>query len=270
MVKTNFLAQVKGFTPVIDTLVEEIGLMPALVYGVVWRYCQMEDGICRASLEKIGSRIGISRKTVERHIKELCRAGYLKDMTPDLRNRPHIYANTGRAKIVGLVEAQVAQTESPTKTITQSESLSTQSESPTRSDRESDEDSIKREIKERIDPLVDIFTRAIQASGNGHKPRPRGWENVSDDEFAICQRVADLWKAGHLPHSSQQIERQAAGAHELLEMHGGDLRATLVTLDKYAETEDGKKLNIAGPQSLTNVIPIYLAKHAPRQIRIEV
>ena len=73
---TNFLSQVKGFTPVIDALVEELDLMPAIIYGVVWRYCQMEDRVCRASLETIASRVGISRKTVERHIKALCDAGY--------------------------------------------------------------------------------------------------------------------------------------------------------------------------------------------------
>jgi DNA-binding MarR family transcriptional regulator len=95
----KFLSEVKGFTPVIDVLVHELGLMPAVAYGVVWRYCQMEDGVCKASMAKIARRIGVDRATVHRHIKALCEAGYLKDLTPGLRNCPHTYADTGRAKI---------------------------------------------------------------------------------------------------------------------------------------------------------------------------
>lgn len=91
------LANVDGFTPVIDTLVDEIGLMSAVVFGRIWRYCQMGDGVCKASLETISEAIGVDRATVMRHAKELCDDGYLKDLTPDLRNRPHVYADTGKA-----------------------------------------------------------------------------------------------------------------------------------------------------------------------------
>ena len=113
--------------------------MPAIVYGVVWRYCQMEDRVCRASLETIASRVGISRKTVERHINTLCAAGYLEDRTPDARNKPHTYADTGRAKIVGLVEARVGEPDSLTEAEPgKTESPTGRSESLTWSDRESD------------------------------------------------------------------------------------------------------------------------------------
>lgn len=102
------LANVDGFTPVIDGLVQELGLMSAVIFGRVWRYCQMEDGVCRASLEKIGDSIGVDRVTVLRHIKDLCDRGYLEDLTPDVRNRPHVYADTGKAGLV-LSLAGVAQ-----------------------------------------------------------------------------------------------------------------------------------------------------------------
>jgi DNA-binding MarR family transcriptional regulator len=59
----------------------------------------MKDGVCKASMEKIARRIGVDRTTAHRHIKALCEAGYLKDLTPGLRNCPHTYADTGRAKI---------------------------------------------------------------------------------------------------------------------------------------------------------------------------
>jgi len=102
----SFLTEVKGWTPVIDALTKEFSLTTSAVYGVVWRYCQGEDRICRASLETIGEHIGVDKATVMRHIKKLCDAGYLVDLTPELRNVPHIYADAGRAKIINLIEAQ--------------------------------------------------------------------------------------------------------------------------------------------------------------------
>jgi len=95
----TILSKVNGWTPVINIIVKDVGLMSAVVFGRMWRFCQMEDGVCKASLEKISEEIGIDRATVMRHAKDLCDAGYLKDLTPDLRNRPHVYADTGKASL---------------------------------------------------------------------------------------------------------------------------------------------------------------------------
>ncbi len=108
---TNFLTQVQGFTPLIEVMVQEVGIIQAAVYGVVWRYCQRRDGVCTASHETLGAALGLSRGTVQRHIKELCEAGYLRDTTPERKNRPHVYADTGRAQIVGMVSAKVTVSE---------------------------------------------------------------------------------------------------------------------------------------------------------------
>ena len=110
----TFLTEVKGFTPLIDALMSEVGLVQTAVYGVVWRHCQMRDGICTASQETMAKILGVHRGTVLRHLKELCAKGYLKDTTPNLRNRPHTYADTGKAKIYALVEARVNATGSDT------------------------------------------------------------------------------------------------------------------------------------------------------------
>jgi hypothetical protein len=83
--------------------------MRAAVFGRVWRFCQMKDGVCRASLETISEGLKIDRATAYRHIAELCKDGYLKDLTPDLRNRPHVYADTGKAGIRLSVSGGVAQ-----------------------------------------------------------------------------------------------------------------------------------------------------------------
>lgn len=115
----TILADVDGFTPIIDSIVTDLGLMPAVVFGRIWRYCQMDDKVCKASLEKISEGIGVDRATVMRHAKSLCDAGYLKDLTPELKNRPHIYADTGKAGIrVSL--SGVAQRNVKTETVAES------------------------------------------------------------------------------------------------------------------------------------------------------
>lgn len=98
---------VSGFTPVFDAMVEVYqDKIRALVFGAVWRYCQLEDGVCKASLETIGKMIGVDKATVQRHVVVLCEDGYLRDLTPGLRHRPHVYAETGkivmRSKIEGV------------------------------------------------------------------------------------------------------------------------------------------------------------------------
>jgi hypothetical protein len=118
-----FLSQVKGFTPIIDVLAEELGMMTALVYGIVWRYCQMGDQVCRASKETIATHADISPKTVQRHLHKLVEKGYLEDTTPDWKHKPHIYKDTGKVQINGLVEARLAgRSESPTSKVGGSES----------------------------------------------------------------------------------------------------------------------------------------------------
>jgi len=85
-------------------LVREFGLVTAAVFGAVWRYCQMENRVCNASTRTIADDLGMEHGTVLRHIKKLCKAGYLRDETPGLRNKPHTYSDTGKVKITGLVE----------------------------------------------------------------------------------------------------------------------------------------------------------------------
>ena len=93
----TILAKVDGFTPVIDTVMRDTSLMAAIVFGDIWRFCQMKNGVCQATLEKIAERVGLSRQAIIKHIKTLETTGYIEDMTPNLRNRPHTYRDTGKA-----------------------------------------------------------------------------------------------------------------------------------------------------------------------------
>lgn len=95
----TILAQVDGWTPVIDGVVSDVGATTALVFGKMWRYCQMADGVCKASQERIADELGLSRQTVNTHIEKLVSAGYMKDTTPDLQGAPHVYKDTGKANL---------------------------------------------------------------------------------------------------------------------------------------------------------------------------
>ena len=186
----SFLSDVKGFTPVVDALAEELGLIPAVVYGVAWRFCQMRDGVCHASLETIAKRVGISRRTVQRHIHELCTAGYLEDLTPERTHRPHRYRDTGKAQIVGLVAARVGATQSPTPEPTG------RTESPTRCDRESDLG--RTESPTRCDRESDL--------GRTESPISRVSEETIQESSTVTDRARlfrMIAKAGAVVNSSQ-------------------------------------------------------------------
>jgi hypothetical protein len=88
-----------NWTPAFDRIVQQHGLTTAAVFGVVWRYCQMKDGICKASIATLAARLNVNRLTIIHHLDILTAAGYLKDLSPNLRNRPHIYTYTGKFRL---------------------------------------------------------------------------------------------------------------------------------------------------------------------------
>jgi len=81
----------------------------------------------------------MSERTIIRHLGILVDYGFLEDTTPDLKNKPHIYADTGKIRIGISVEATVTESH-PTMT----ESHSAMTESHREGDRESLEDSNKK------------------------------------------------------------------------------------------------------------------------------
>jgi hypothetical protein len=82
------------YTPLFDNLVPAVGLIPALVFGLVWRYAHMTDGVCRASVHTLSTRLGMHRLTVMRATRHLVEVGLLKDLTPSRRNYPHVLRPT--------------------------------------------------------------------------------------------------------------------------------------------------------------------------------
>jgi DNA-binding Lrp family transcriptional regulator len=156
MVKeTETSARIRNFTPLMDDLVKELGLVTAAVWGRVWRYAQQENGVCQASHETIASELDLSTRTVIRKLQDLTAAGYLNDLTPTLRNRPHTYRITQKARLMITIEGV---TESHTKTkigVSESHSTvtlshSTMTESQSGYDTESHEETNKKQFKKQV------------------------------------------------------------------------------------------------------------------------
>jgi len=102
----KIVTEVSGFIPVFEVVLHHYkDYMTALVFGRMWQYCGMSDGVCKASLEKIGNDIEVSSTTVMRHAEKLVADGYLIDTTPDRRNAPHIYMDGGRVVMKNRISA---------------------------------------------------------------------------------------------------------------------------------------------------------------------
>ena len=95
----TILANVDGWTPCIDSITQTIGAIASIVFGRMWRYCQLSNRVCSASIDKVADELGLSYNTVHTHVIKLVEAGYLEDLDPGVRNRPHRYADTGKASL---------------------------------------------------------------------------------------------------------------------------------------------------------------------------
>lgn len=96
----QIVTEVSGFIPVFEVVLRHYkDYMTALVFGRMWQYCNMRDGVCKASLERIGRDLEVSGVTVMRHAEKLVADGYLIDTTPERRNAPHEYVDGRRVEM---------------------------------------------------------------------------------------------------------------------------------------------------------------------------
>jgi hypothetical protein len=116
----QIITEVSGFIPVFDVVSEFYDdPITALVFGRMWNYFGMKDGVCKAGLERLASEMRISRATVIRHIEKLCSDKFIIDLTPDRRNRPHEYKDGGKIVMKGSLSAGVSESHSIRKILWQ-------------------------------------------------------------------------------------------------------------------------------------------------------
>lgn len=95
----NVSIALKNCTVTPDEIKKEYGPVTAIVWGELFRFCQMYDSVCNASLDTIAKVSGLSKRAVITHLQILCENGYAIDETPSLRNKPHTYRITSKVKI---------------------------------------------------------------------------------------------------------------------------------------------------------------------------
>ena len=186
---TQFISTISGVTPAPDVLVNQYGYVTALVWGRVWRHCQMYDGVCRAAIDTIATSLGMSGRTIIRHLDDLCRDGYLFYMTPDLRNKPHLYADTGKIKV--RVSFEIGMTESHTRYDRESVEESTNTSK--------DSKNIFTLYESNIGVLTSIMADTLQGA---EKEYPTDWifdavklavEN-NKRNWKYCEAILKRWK----------------------------------------------------------------------------
>lgn len=190
-------AKIKNFTPLMDDLIKQYDLVTAAVWGRVWRYEQGKNKVCQASHETIAHELHLSERTVIRKLQQLAGDGYLKDHTPDLRNRPHTYSTTRKARIeitiAGVTESHTNVDEGVT------ESHSTMTESHSRGDTESHEETKKKQIKKDSTPSGVPTPHQVMI---GELAKVTGFD-LKMHGGRLGRSASKLVKAGYL---SEQIE----------------------------------------------------------------
>lgn len=87
----GLLRTMKGYTPCWDWITDKYGIVISSVFGRIWRYTQLDRGICQARLSTIASDLNLGYSTVQRSMKVLEDNNLVIDKTPTLRNCPHTY-----------------------------------------------------------------------------------------------------------------------------------------------------------------------------------
>jgi hypothetical protein len=102
----QIVTEVSGFIPVFEVVLHHYkDYMTALVFGRMWQYCGMSDGVCKATIDRLATDLEMSVATVIRHIELLEEGGYIYDQTPERRNRPHEYVDCGKVIMKGSLSA---------------------------------------------------------------------------------------------------------------------------------------------------------------------
>jgi hypothetical protein len=82
----------RTFTPCFDWVVRLTGdAHAALVYGVIWRYCQLRDDHCYASQQRLAHHLGWARSTVNRHLSRLESVGLIRPVGRSVQGKPRHY-----------------------------------------------------------------------------------------------------------------------------------------------------------------------------------
>lgn len=83
-----------AYTNIPDRAVQKLGFRDAFALCLVYRYQRRKQGKFNASVDKKAKYLRLSPNTLRAALHRLRRDGYIHDLTPNARNRPHDYVLT--------------------------------------------------------------------------------------------------------------------------------------------------------------------------------
>ena len=196
----KIVTEVSGFIPVFEVVLHHYkDYMTALVFGRMWQYCNMSDGVCKAGLERIGRDLEISAVTVMRHAEKLVADGYLIDTTPDRRNAPHEYLDGRKVEMKSRITAGMTES-NPTVIKSNASVIKSQliKQDNTKDNKKPNGDLVDFELSKL--PAISIRKAVLEyfkLNINWDKKQNRQWmewaveNNVTAEQI---QRAADTWK----------------------------------------------------------------------------
>jgi len=205
----KIIQEMSGFTPIFDVVADALGNVTASVHGLAWRFCQMEDGVCKASLSTMGKLLNLDESTISRHMKMLVESGYFIDLTPDVRNRPHVYADTGKVIMRSKISARLADSKPSVADSKVTVAESRLNKDIKRDSKENATRSIVNDANKEVDYILKITLspKAIQDAvakfflltpnweGNKFNRQWMQWAMENDVTPAQVEFAANLWRS---------------------------------------------------------------------------
>lgn len=191
--KKTILTDVVGWTPVIDSVAIDVGITGAVIFGKIWRFCQMADGECWASQERIASELGISRHTVLDAIKSLVAKGYIEEVESTQR-RTNTYRDTGKAGIKISLTAGNDLCKNLTDTCEESEQIPVQNLNTKIVLRNNVREGDSQPIRRTAEDVKAMTRQALINHAERVKSGAKETEYFPADVVGIIGRVCELWQ----------------------------------------------------------------------------
>jgi hypothetical protein len=191
--------EIGRFTPVFDSVAahERLGYIGALVFGRVWRYCQMELGKCTASQGTIAKELHLSDRTVRIYLGALVKEGYLAAVA--IPGRVTEYFDTGKVRLLITAVAEEFTTPEVDSGVSANPGirfLPPRQEIPRTPESDSDKETLKETIKRQGQNRASVHEISISPS----------------DRRALLERVREHFYMGPTRNSEHDDQWLAVNA----------------------------------------------------------
>ena len=222
------MTKTSGFTPIFDIVVKETkDYITASVFGYIWRNSKLSKGMCTSAIKTIAEKLGLSYSSVQRRLDHLMKDGWIEDLTPGLKNRPHNYRPLVKIDIIVSAKSQ---------------GISTRSERTSGSVTVTDEDTIKKQEDIKIKPMTkaQLYTKELEAL-----------ENLFSTETGIPYDIEKDWDTD--PRGMNKLWRMPM--RKMYKMTGDSKKDTRRLMGKAIKKmrKNNPPLDIASPKSILSV-----------------